>query len=242
MEALEEAIANAIYHRDYQVREPVEVRIYPDSICILNYGGPDRSIKSGAFKIGPVKPRRYRNRRLGDFLKELDLTEGKATGIPRIKKALKENGSPEPFFDFDDDRTFFEVDFYIHSAFKETFDLVGLIPTTKSTTKTTTKSDITKFFENEYNSEFAIHHAKILLNLVPQIIEILNIAQTPQKRSKLLNVIGLSNHTDNASRYIVPLVDADLLTMTIKDKPNSPQQKYYITEKGKKLLVVMSNS
>jgi ATP-dependent DNA helicase RecG len=119
LEALEEAIANAIYHRDYQVREPVEVRIYPDSICILNYGGPDRSIKSDAFKVGPVKPRRYRNRRLGDFLKELDLTEGKATGIPRIKKSLKENGSPEPFFDFDEDRTFFEVDFYIHPAFKE---------------------------------------------------------------------------------------------------------------------------
>ena len=120
LEALEEAIANAIYHRGYQVREPVEVRIYPDSICILNYGGPDRSIKSDAFKLGSVKPRRYRNRRLGDFLKELELTEGKATGIPRIKKALKENGSHEPSFDFDDDRTFFEADFYIHPAFKDT--------------------------------------------------------------------------------------------------------------------------
>lgn len=32
---------------------------------------------------------------------------------------MKENGSPEPFFDFDEDRTFFEVDFYIHPAFKE---------------------------------------------------------------------------------------------------------------------------
>ena len=80
---------------------------------------PGRSIKSDAFKLGSVKPRRYRNHRLGDFLKELELTEGKATGIPRIKKALKENGSPDPFFDFDDDRTFFEVDFYIHPAFKE---------------------------------------------------------------------------------------------------------------------------
>lgn len=119
LEALEEAIANAIYHRDYQVREPIEIRIYPDSITILNYGGPDRSIKPEAFKTGPVKPRRYRNRRLGDFLKELDLTEGKATGIPRIKKALRENGSPEPFFDFNDDRTFFEVDFYINPAFKK---------------------------------------------------------------------------------------------------------------------------
>ncbi|MDP4272674.1 MAG: hypothetical protein Q8907_00155 [Bacteroidota bacterium] len=44
--------------------------------------------------MGIIKPRRYRNRRLGDFLKELYLTEGKATGIPRIKKAMKDNGSP----------------------------------------------------------------------------------------------------------------------------------------------------
>jgi len=117
LEALEEAIANSIYHRDYQTREPVEVRIYPDSICILNYVGPDRSIKPETFKVGPIKPRRYRNRRLGDFLKELDLTEGKATGIPRIKKALKENGSPVPILDFDEERTYFEVDFIIHPAF-----------------------------------------------------------------------------------------------------------------------------
>ena len=117
LEALEEAVANAIYHRDYQEREPVEIRIYPDSICILNYGGPDRSIKAEAFNVGPIKPRRYRNRLLGDFLKELDLTEGKATGIPRMKKALKENGSQEPKFDFDEDRTFFEVDFFTHPLF-----------------------------------------------------------------------------------------------------------------------------
>jgi ATP-dependent DNA helicase RecG len=117
-EALEEAIVNALYHRDYQVREPVEIRIYPNSITIINYGGPDRSIKLEAFQKGLVKPRRYRNRRLGDFLKELDLTEGKATGIPLIRKALRENGSPEPVFNTDDDRSFFEVQFLIHTDFE----------------------------------------------------------------------------------------------------------------------------
>lgn len=30
-------IGDALYHRDYQVREPVEIRIYPDSMTILNY-------------------------------------------------------------------------------------------------------------------------------------------------------------------------------------------------------------
>lgn len=106
-----------MYHRDYQVRELVEIRIYPDSITILNYGGPDRSIKMKAFEEGVIKPRRYRNRRLGDFLKELDLTEGRATGIPTIRKALLENGSPLAIFDTDDDRSFFEVTIPVHPAF-----------------------------------------------------------------------------------------------------------------------------
>lgn len=120
--ALEEAVANALYHRDYQLREPVEIRIYPDSITILNYGGPDRSIKLTAFNSDVIKPRRYRNRRLGDFLKELDLTEGRATGIPTIRKVLDENGSPDAFFDTDDDRSFFETTLFIHSDFIESVE------------------------------------------------------------------------------------------------------------------------
>ncbi len=118
-QALEEAIANAIYHRDYTVREPVEIRIYADSISILNYGGPDRSIKMESFDRGIVKARRYRNRRLGDFLKELHLTEGKATGIPMIKRSLSENGSPAAYFETDEGRTYFMVEFKIHPAFRK---------------------------------------------------------------------------------------------------------------------------
>ncbi|WP_162344209.1 RNA-binding domain-containing protein [Cyclobacterium salsum] len=116
-QALEEIIANALYHRDYQTREPVEIRIYQEKIRVINYGGPDRSIKLAEFKKGKVIPRRYRNRRLGDFLKELDLTEGKATGIPTIIKALEENGSPKAVFETDDDRSFFHVAIPIHSKF-----------------------------------------------------------------------------------------------------------------------------
>lgn len=116
--ALEEAVANALYHRDYQLREPVEIRVYPDSITILNYGGPDRSIKLGAFNKDIIKPRRYRNRRLGDFLKVLDLTEGRATGIPTIRKSLIENGSPEAYFETDEERSFFETTLFVHAFFK----------------------------------------------------------------------------------------------------------------------------
>lgn len=116
-QALEEIIANALYHRDYQTREPVEIRIYQDKIMVINYGGPDRSIKLAEFKKGTVIPRRYRNRRLGDFLKELDLTEGKATGIPTILRAMEENASPHAVFNTDEDRSFFHVIVPIHPEF-----------------------------------------------------------------------------------------------------------------------------
>lgn len=117
LQAVEEILVNAFYHRDYQQREPIEIRMYPNSIVIINHGGPDRSIQLQAFDAGQVRSRRYRNRRLGEFLKELDLTEGKATGIPTILKALKDNGSPAPRFKTDDDRTYFEVELFVHPRF-----------------------------------------------------------------------------------------------------------------------------
>jgi hypothetical protein len=42
-----------------------------------------------------IKVREYRNRRIGDFLKELHLTEGRCTGIPKIQRSMRDNGSPE---------------------------------------------------------------------------------------------------------------------------------------------------
>jgi ATP-dependent DNA helicase RecG len=51
---------------------------------------------------------------LGEFLKELELTEGRATGIPTMLESLNKNGSPSPHFYSDDDRTFFEVELFIH--------------------------------------------------------------------------------------------------------------------------------
>ena len=54
-----------------------------------------------------IVAREYRNRRIGDFLKELQLTEGRGTGFPAIYDALEANGSPKPVFETDDDSTYF---------------------------------------------------------------------------------------------------------------------------------------
>src|SRR5690606_19778025 len=82
---------------------------------------------------GRVFPRRYRNRRLGDFLKELNLTEGKATGIPTIRKVMKINGSPMPEFITDEERSFFQVNVPVHPWFLKEITGVGAAETISHT-------------------------------------------------------------------------------------------------------------
>jgi ATP-dependent DNA helicase RecG len=54
-----------------------------------------------------IVSRDNRNRRIGDFLKELDLTEGRGTGFPTIYRVMEKNGSPEPIFETDESCTYF---------------------------------------------------------------------------------------------------------------------------------------
>ena len=89
-------------------------------MTILNSPGPDRSISKEDIEKGDMlKSRRYRNRRLGDFLKELDLTEGRSTGVPTIQTKLAENGSPRAIFETTDDRLTFLITIPIHELCSE---------------------------------------------------------------------------------------------------------------------------
>ena len=67
--------------------------------------------------LGRVRSREYRNRRVGDFLKELDLTEGRNTGFPKIYGSLRRNGSPAPEFETDETNRYFMATLRIHQAF-----------------------------------------------------------------------------------------------------------------------------
>jgi ATP-dependent DNA helicase RecG len=101
-------LANAVDHKNYELREPMEVRVLPEAIEIISYGGPYPSICKDDLMKGVVRARRYLNCRIGEFLKELKLTEGKGTGIPTIKRALEMNGYQPASYDTDgDERRFF---------------------------------------------------------------------------------------------------------------------------------------
>lgn len=114
---MEEALANAVYHRAYDIREPIEVRVEKEMIEIVSFPGPDRSVTQEGLKRYRVSNRRYRNRRIGEVLKELHLTEGRNTGFGKILRALEENGSPKPEFETDDAHSYFISRLFVHEAF-----------------------------------------------------------------------------------------------------------------------------
>ena len=117
--ALREALVNAVYHRGYDgIPEPVKVYLYPDRVEIISYPGPVPGIEQRHLtQQKPMPPAPARNRRIGEFLKELRLAEGRSTGIPKIYRAMRENGSGDPVFDFDEGRTWFRVTLPAHPEY-----------------------------------------------------------------------------------------------------------------------------
>ena len=151
-DAIEEAVVNSVYHRDFLQHEPIEITIEPEGISILNCPGPDRSISKEDIEKGDMlKSRRSRNRRLGDFLKELDLTEGRSTGVPTIQAKLAENGSPRAIFETTDDRLTFLVTIPVHKGCTESSETgSGTLPKcsgtkTKSSGTPSRSSETTEF-------------------------------------------------------------------------------------------------
>ncbi len=117
MEAIRELLVNAVYHKSYEIAEPVTVTVTPTSIEILNYPGPstqlsDEDIRNNDLSVGP-----YRNKRIGEYLKELDLAESRFTGIPKVVQSLETNGSPPLRILTDPERTYFRAIVGIHPDF-----------------------------------------------------------------------------------------------------------------------------
>jgi ATP-dependent DNA helicase RecG len=218
--AIEEAVVNAVYHRGYDVREPIEIRIMHDELVVLSYPGPDRSVRLEQLRIGKAMPRRYRNRRIGEFLKELKFTEGRATGIPKIMEAMTKNGSPAAVFEFDEERSYFMVRLPVHPAALEVESQIG--------TQSGPGGD-------QVTPHVAPHVA-------PQVLQLLRVLKGDQDRDALQSALELKARKNFRLLYLAPSLDAGLIEMTIPDKPRSSKQRYRLTDKGRQLLAAIEGA
>ena len=79
--SLREALLNAITHRDYGMKSPILVSVYPNRITITSPGGMNEYFTMDELLRGVSS---LRNRKLANIMYRLKMIEAYGTGIPRI--------------------------------------------------------------------------------------------------------------------------------------------------------------
>ena len=97
--AVEELLANAIVHNNYENGKPVQIYVSEKQINIVNYNKPLPPIR-----ISDLNERAFFNERdtenpeLRDMFKSLGIIESFGTGIGEAKRSTRENGSPDLYY------------------------------------------------------------------------------------------------------------------------------------------------
>lgn len=110
MDAVREAILNALVHRDYSMHTegmPIQLVMYTDRIEITNPGGLYGRLTID--QLGNAQPD-TRNPVLVTAMETIGKTENRYSGIPTIRFSMKKHGLPEPVFQ--DLRSAFSVTLY----------------------------------------------------------------------------------------------------------------------------------
>jgi ATP-dependent DNA helicase RecG len=95
-EAVRELLMNAVLHRDYQSTSPIRFYQFSDRIEIQNPGG----LYGEASPENFPRVNTYRNPIIAEAMHTLGYVNRFGRGIARARRALADNGSPEPAFDY----------------------------------------------------------------------------------------------------------------------------------------------
>lgn len=264
--AIEEALSNAVYHKSYEIGSPIEIQIWQDKIEILSYPAPVPPVTNKVLETKKrIVARDYRNRRIGDFLKELRLTEGRATGFPAIYDAMEENGSPAPTFETDDESyvlvtlparvndqarvqeqttTGNEVTNQVEApVFNTIEDIIAFSNQVSVGARDGAQASNDKGF-NDLNHltdgarDGARDGALHILNdqVHNQVAALLTGLEEWTKRAELFESVGLTNRSGNRKKYLDPLFEFGWIQIEFPDNMTHPNQRYKITEAGKRIL------
>ena len=116
-EIIDELLPNAILHKDYQIGEPITVRITKEYIEITSFPGIDFTISDQKVKELNLISKKYRNKRIAEFLRDMELIEAKNTGIPKVKRALLRNNSKPLEIEMDSNREYVSMKVFINEKY-----------------------------------------------------------------------------------------------------------------------------
>ena len=231
-EALREAVANAVTHRDYRSTANVHIYVFKDRIEIVSPGGLPAGMTEADLGVKSMP----RNPLLFGMLYRMGVVENIGSGIKRIHELCREHGVAKPTIDVSEH--WVTVTFPRPAGQVKTEHMAGVsekrgrisdavgdkLEAETESGPTGTKSAPRRHLAGTQSAP-SRHQVEILHNCLSE-----------KAISELMPLTGRSDRTKFRNQVLKPLLESGWLEMTVPDKPNSSKQKYRLTAGGKALL------
>ncbi|MBO5474919.1 MAG: putative DNA binding domain-containing protein [Bacilli bacterium] len=207
LEALREAIANALIHRDYSTQTEnayISVYMYNDRIEIINPGTLYGTNKLE--KLGTATTMESRNPTLVRILEEKgSVIENRHSGIPTMKREMKKYGLPEP--EFYEERDSFKVVFRNNDSI--------------SNQVTSQVSGQVSGQVSDQVGDQVKRNQKLVLDYCVE----------PKSMQEIRKYLGMNSRSYVREKIIMPLIEQSLLEYTNKEHLSASNQKYITIRK-----------
>ena len=206
-----EAAINLLIHQDYASHGfKAVIKFYHDVIQFWNpgdvFGNADELLEPGEKEV--------RNPQIVAAFRRLGLCEQAGTGMRMVLNQWQALGHPVPEYENDRSRKAFEIRLPLR------------------------QTQVTGEVAGEVGPNLVPSLSQVCPKSVPSSVffHLLGIAHDKASIEDLMKVTGQANRTRFRKAVLRPLLDADILEMTIPDKPQSSKQKYRLTKRGRKFL------
>ena len=210
--ALREILLNILVHRNYMGAH-TQIAVYDDRISFWNDGGlPAGWTIKDILKKHDSRPR---NPIIANACFLGGYIDAWGRGIEKIIEACRQENLPDPEFDDSDG---FRVTLYAPSLFGDK--------------RPSRNQGFTKQPEQiEQATEQVAEQATEQVNRL-----LYTLSDGEYSTKELMIKLNIKHRPTFIYNYLKPALEREWVEMTIPDKPNSPKQRYVITEKGRRML------
>jgi ATP-dependent DNA helicase RecG len=229
-QAIRELLLNACMHRDMQSNTPLRFYEFAGHLEILNAGGLYGNARPENFP----RINDYRNPLVASAMKTLGYVNMFNRGVGQVQTDLKENGNQPAEFNVNL-ITAFKVDVRVSQSYtKENGGKTG------GKTGGKVGGDVPSLSQalSLVLSPVCPQLSEVQLKKIVSVIDYL--FRASGSITELMDCAGEKNKSRFRQTILKHLVDTGLVEPTIKDVPNSPKQKYALTDNGRENLQTIS--
>ena len=224
-EALREALANAVAHRDYRSPANVQVHVFKDRVEIVSPGGLPQGMTEADLGTKSVP----RNPLLFGMLYRMGVTEHIGSGIRRIHDLCREHGARQPMIDVAEH--WVTVTFPRADQEDEGGDCR---PESDGSDGPEAKPEMWPESGSSTDQETGSSRAPARRSMDTRVLTLL--VDGPRSKSAIARHLGHRSVSGGLNRVIRRLRRDGHIEYTLPGKPNSSRQQYRITDAGDEIL------